>query len=121
MANWQTISNLIYADLSAAAGLTALLSNGTDSIYPLFADAEEGDSFVTYYAKYEGNPSKDGLFNYQIIINSFAPTYNSAIAIADQVSTAILAATNKYMFLSGEPAFNDQNEFYITQMFNIKK
>lgn len=121
MATYQTISNLIYADLSAAAGLTALLSNGADSIYPLFADAEEGDTFIAYYAKYDGNPSKDGAFNYHIIINSFAPTYNAAIAIADQVSAALLAATDVYRFIGGEPEFNEQNDFYITQTFNIKK
>lgn len=121
MANWTTISQLVYTDLSAAAGLSALLSNGTDSIYPLIADAEEGENFITYYAKYENTPSKDGVYNYTIVINSFAKTYNQAIAIADQVTAAIIASSNVYNIGPGEPQLNDQNEFYITQIFNIKK
>jgi hypothetical protein len=121
MANWTTISQLVYTTLSAHTALTTLLSNGADSIYPLLADAEEGDDFVTYYAQYESKPSKDGVYDYTITINSFAKTYNEAIAIADQVTNAIAAASEVFKIGPGKPEINEQTEFYITQIFNIKK
>jgi len=121
MANWLTISQLIYTTLSAQASLTALLSNGSDSIYPLIANAEEGEDFITYSASYEGTPSKDGIYNYIINVFSYADTYNQAVAIADEVNAAIIASTEYFKIQSGQPVVTDENQFYITQTFQIKK
>ncbi len=121
MSKWLDISELVYADLSSYANLTALLSNAADSIYPLIANADEGDAFLIYYASYEGSPSKDGVYSYSITINAFAKTYNEAVAIADEVTEAIKASVNKYTIGNGRPVFNEQDEFYIEQIFNIKK
>ena len=122
MSKWQDISTLIYSTLSSYAPLTALLSNGADSIYPLVADAEEGDTFITYSTSYEGKPSKDGAYNYTLSINVYAPNYNTTLTLADLVVDAMVLATGVFVsHASGQPVFNDQNEFYIQQTFNIKK
>ncbi len=121
MAKWKPISDLVYSDLSGYTPLIALLSNGADSIYPLIADAEEKDKFLTYHVQYQGNPSKDGKYNFDVVVNAYAEKYNDAIQIADAVTDAIGAATTFYTIQSGEPIFNEQGEFFIQQTFNIKQ
>jgi hypothetical protein len=121
MGKWLQISELVYADLAAAPALTTLLSNAASSIYPLMATADEGDSFIVYSVGYEGKPSKDGVYAFSVTINAFADTYNKAIAIADEVTAAITASNNIYSIGAGRPVFNDQDEFYLEQTFNIKK
>lgn len=121
MAKWKDISDLVYTDLSSYAALTALLSNGVDSIYPLIADGEEGDKFLTYHTEYQGNPSKDGKYIFDVVINAYTPTFNEAIEIADAVSDAIEAASTIYTIKGGQPQFNEQGEFFIQQTFNIKQ
>jgi len=121
MSKWLQISELVYADLALHTPLTTLLSHGPDSIYPLIATPNEGDSFINYYTSYETKPSKDGIYEFTVVINAFASTYNKAIAIADKVTDAIKASNNIYLIQGGKPVFNDQDEFYIEQTFNIKK
>lgn len=121
MAKWKDISDLVYTDLSSYTALTALLSNGVHSIYPLIADAEEGDKFLTYHTEYQGKPSKDGVYDFNIVINAYAETYNQAIEIADAVSDAIEAASTIYTIKGGQPLFNEQGEFFIQQTFNTKQ
>lgn len=121
MSKWKQISDAVYADLSGHAALTALLSNGVHSIYPLIADAEEGASFITYYSLYQGKPSKDGVYGFSVVVNSWAKTYNQAVAIADKVTEALGASSTYFVEESGKPQFNDQNEFYLEQIFNLKK
>jgi hypothetical protein len=121
MANWLTISNLIYTTLSTHSALTTLLSNGADSIYPLVAEAKEDYPFITYAASYESTPSKDGVFTYSIAVFSFAESYNDAVNIADKVNDAIVASSDVFIIQSGQPVVTDENQFYIQQTFNIKK
>ena len=121
MSKWLQISELVYADLATYAPLTNLLSNNESSIYPLIATPDEGDVFIVYYASYEDKPSKDGVFSFTITINAFAPTYNKAIAVADEVTNAIKASINVYGISTGRPVFNEQDEFYLEQIFTIKK
>jgi len=121
MAKWQEISVLVFNDLAGHAALTALLSNGADSIYPLIADAEEGDTFILYVTEYTGKASKDGSYNFTITIMSYAPSYNASLTVADAVTAAITASTNAYGIETGRPVFIAENEFYIEQIFNLKK
>lgn len=121
MANWAEISKIVYQDLTNHAALVALLSNSKESVHQLIADPDEGDFFVTYHAEYNGNPSKDGDFDFTIKVQSFAPTYKEAVAIADEVVEAIKASTNRYVVGTGKPEFLEEGEFYLEQIFNIKK
>lgn len=121
MGKFKDISTVVYADLSASATLTDLLTQAADGIYPLIADEDAGDKFVTYAVAYNSKPSKDGVYDFEIAIQSYAETYNDALEIADAVTSALGEATNIYTEGSGQPQFNEQQEFYIQQTFNIKK
>lgn len=121
MANWLTISQLIYTTLSSFSALTDLLADGAGGIYPLIAEDKQDYPFITYAASYENNPSKDGAYSYNIAVFCFAETYNQAVAIADQVNAAIIASPEVFSIGSGQPVVTDENQFYITQTFTIKK
>lgn len=121
MAKWKEISDLIYAELVANTTLTALLSNDSGSIYPLIATAKEGDVFITYHVQYQGRQSKDARYVFDVIIRSYADSYNKGIAVADEVTNAFEASSENFIERGGKPAFTEENEFYIEQSFNIKK
>ena len=121
MAKWLQISELVFNDLASHEGLTDLLSYGIDSIYPLIADAEEGDAFITYSTDYDGIPTKDASYSFTITVATYAPTYNASLTIADAVTDAIIASVNSYSIRSGSPKWIAENEFYIEQVFTIKK
>ena len=115
------ISSQVYSDLSSFEALTALLDAGVNGIKALVANEEDGDSFITFFVKYEQTESKDGAAAYQLITNSWAPTYDESIAIADQVLEALKASNYQYRPVSGTPTYNEQNEIYTQQIFNILK
>lgn len=114
------LSTQVRVDLRANNDLVALLSNA-EGVRALMADAEDGDSFITYYLKYSGKESKDGVSFYQLTIVSWAPDYDKSVALADQVTEALKASENYYSYISGEPKYNEQNEIYTEQIFNIKQ
>jgi len=111
----------VYSDLSSFTALTSLLTNGADSIRPLIAESEDGDSFITYMIKFENFASKDRATDFQVIVQSWATDYNDSLAIADQVEAAFGASSNFYKYLSANANFNEQLEIYTEQIFNIKK
>lgn len=121
MGKFKDISDLIYNDLSSHAELTALLADGANGIYPLIADADANFSFINYYIKYDSKPSKDGIYEFTVVVNSWATNYDKALEISDEVTAAFGASTNVFIEQSGEPRFNEQDQFYIEQTFNIKK
>ena len=112
--------NQIYADLSSFAPLTSLLTKGANGIRPLMAEASDGKSFVTYAIRFLGYKTKDNPTDFQVIIWSWADSYNKTVAIADQVELALAASSNFYSYESGTPKYNEQNEIYTEQIFNIK-
>ena len=121
MSSWKAISDMVYDDLKNHTPLVDLLPNGEDGIYPLIAEAHEGKKYINYFTLYQGKPSKDGQYSFQVIVHTWADDYDEAIAIADEVLNAFGASSNGYSVVSGKPVFNDQDEFYIEQIFNIKK
>lgn len=121
MGKFLDISTLVFADLSGHEPLTNLLSNGAQSIYPLIAEADEKEVFITYEVQYDTLPNKDSLFLFTVIVRSWAQSYNDTLAIADQVTSAVTISNNVYREISGKPVFNEQDEFYLEQIFNIKK
>lgn len=118
---WVTVSAQIRTDLIANSNLTALLTNGSNSIYPLVADDEEGDSFVNYTIKDNGYSSKDKARKFTIIIESWSDSYNKSIAIADEVLNAIEAAPSIYNYEGGQPYFDKEEIYYTELIFNILK
>lgn len=121
MGKWLQISELIKTELSGDTDLTDLLSDGANSIYPVIAPQEEGSDFVNYEVGYEGNPTKDSTYAFSVTIRAFATTYNDAITIADAVIDVVAASSSNFRFVSGAPGMNEQEQFYIEQIFNIKK
>lgn len=117
-------SEQIVADLNAASALTALLDAG--GVSALLSEEEDGDSFVNYAIRYNGNEAKDGVAEYQVFIDSWSDTYTKSITIADQVTVALAAATNRYKYVSAipEPVFNEstgKTNVVTKQIFNIYK
>lgn len=117
-------SEQIVADLNAASALTALLDAG--GVSALLSEEEDGDSFVNYAIRYNGNEAKDGVADYQVFIDSWSDTYTKSITIADQVTVALAAAANRYKYVSAipEPVFNEstgKTNVVTKQIFNIYK
>jgi hypothetical protein len=110
----------VYTDLSAATALTSLLTKGVNGIRPLIAEYDDGDSFISYSIRFNGFIAKSRLSEYQLIVQCWAPDYNASIAIADQVAIALNASTAFYTYESAVPTFNEQEEIYTIQTFNIK-
>jgi hypothetical protein len=118
------LSNLsiqVRADLMANTSLLAVLTRREDGIRPLMAEAEDGDSFTTYFLSYQGFESKDNAAGYQLMIQSWAKDYDTSLAIADQVTAALSNSENHYNYLSAEPKYNEQQEIYTQQIFEIKQ
>jgi hypothetical protein len=115
------ISSFVNADLRAFSGLTDLLTQGVNGVRPLMAEADDGDSFLTYYIKYEGKITKGAAGQYQLITQSWAASYDVSLAIADQVAEALNASGKFSAYVSAEPKFSDQNIIYTEQIFNIKQ
>ena len=117
-------SEQIVADLNAASALTDLLD--ASGVSALLSEEEDGDSFVNYAIRYNGNESKDGVAEYQVFIDSWSDTYTKSISIADQVTAALAAALNQYKYVSAipEPVFNEgtgKTNVVTKQIFNIYK
>ena len=113
-------SEQIVADLNAASALTDLLDAG--GVSALLSEEEDGDSFVNYAIRYNGNESKDGVAEYQVFIESWSDTYTKSIIIADQVMAALAAATNKYKYVSAVSEESTGKTNVVTnQIFNIYK
>ena len=113
-------SKQIYTDLSSFSGLTNLLTNGQDSIRPLIAEAEDGDSFITYSISFDGFATKGMRQEFQVLVHSWAKSYDKSIEIADQVFHAFNAGELKYSkYVSATPKFSEQNQIYTEQVFNI--
>ena len=117
-------SEQIVADLNAASALIDLLD--ASGVSSLLSEEEDGDSFVNYAIRYNGNESKDGVAEYQVFIDSWSDTYTKSISIADQVTAALAAALNQYKYVSAipEPVFNEgtgKTNVVTKQIFNIYK
>ena len=115
------LSIQVRTDLMANTSLLAVLTKGANGIRPLMAEAEDGDSFTTYFLKYTGFETKDNASGYQLIIQSWATDYDTSLAIADQVTAALSNSVNHYNYVSAEPKYNEQEEIYTEQVFNIKQ
>jgi hypothetical protein len=115
------ISSLVNTDLRAFSGLTDLLTQGVNGVRPLIAEADDGDSFVVYYIRYEGKITKGVASQYQLITQSWATSYDVSLAIADQVEAALNASNNYSNYVSAEPKFSEQGIIYTEQIFNIKQ
>lgn len=117
-------SEQIVADLNAASALIDLLD--ASGVSALLSEEEDGDSFVNYAIRYNGNEAKDGVAEYQVFIDSWSDTYTKSISIADQVTAALAAALNQYKYVSAipEPVFNEgtgKTNVVTKQIFNIYK
>lgn len=112
--------NKVYSDLSTFSALTSLLTKGANGIRPLMAENDDGESFITYAVKFNGLTSKDKSTVYQLTVWCWATTYNESVAIADQVYKAIEASDTLYEYVSAAPNYNEQQEIYTEQIFNIK-
>lgn len=115
------ISAQVNTDLRGFAGLTALLTKGVDGVRPLIAEANDGDAFIVYYVRFDGTFTKGSAGQYQLIVQSWAKTYDESIAIADQVENAIGASSTYYTYVSAIPKYSDQDIIYTEQIFEIKK
>jgi hypothetical protein len=116
-----TKSAQVYSDLSASTALTDLLTKGVNGIRPLLAEYEDGDSFVNYSIRFNGFLTKGRMPEIQLIVQSWAASYNKSVAIADAVANALLNDSgNYYTYESAVPTFNEQQEIYTIQTFNIK-
>lgn len=121
MAKWQEISAQIYNDLKNHAPLVALLSSGVNGIQPVIGNESIGEQYITYILAFQKVPSKDGVYDFNISVRAFGPTYDDSEKIADKALGAIGASVVRYRLIGGETGYNDQAEFYIEQIFNIKK
>ena len=115
------LSIQVRADLMANTSLLAVLTKGANGIRPLMAEAEDGDSFTTYFLSYHGFETKDNAAGYQLMIQSWAKDYDTSLAIADQVTAALSNSENYYKYVSAEPKYNEQEEVYTQQVFEIKQ
>lgn len=115
------LSEQLYTDLSSYAPLVALLSKGTSSIRPLMGEAKDGDVFITYAIRYTGQGTKVGLQEYEVVIRCWAMDYDSSIEVADRVFDALRSSGNYSKYVSAEPIYNEQQEIYTQQIFNLKK
>jgi hypothetical protein len=115
------ISSLVNADLRSFSGLTDLLTQGVNGVRPLIAEADDGDSFVVYYIKYEGKITKGVAGQYQLITQSWATSYDVSLAIADQVAEALSASDNYSDYVSAASKFSEQGIIYTEQIFNLKQ
>lgn len=115
-------STEVYTDLSGFSALTDLLTNGADSIRPLVAEEEDGLSFITYSIRFTGNATKGSVKDFEVVVQSWADTYDKSIAIADEVFNAFNAGAGSYIdYVSATPKFSEQEQIYTEQIFNIKK
>lgn len=113
-------SSKVYQDLSTFTALTTLLTRGVNGVRPLMANAEDGDSFITYAVRFNGLKSKDNASEYQLTIWCWANSYDKSIAIADQVYEAIKVSDTIYEYMSATPTYNEQGEIYTELIYNIK-
>ena len=117
-------STQIVSDLNNHADLISLLD--VSSVSALISEEEDGDSFVNYFIKYNGDFSKDANSDdWQVVIESWSDTYAKSIAIADQVVKALDASVNRYHYLTAdsEPIRTETQKTVVVtkQIFNIKQ
>jgi len=112
------ISELIYSILNTNTALASVVST---KIFPLVADQDTDLPFVLYYVGEEPVYSKQALFAYRITIESYHSNYNDAVKLAEKVRQAIKAATEVFMYESGNPEWIAENTVKVTQIFTYKK
>lgn len=113
-------SQQVNTDLRAHAGLTSLLTNGVNGVRPLIGAYKDGEDLVTYYIQFQGDATKGNIKNWQLVVQSWADTYDDSLAIADAVEAAIGASNHFYKYISATPKFNEQGIIYTEQIFEIK-
>ena len=112
-------SSIVYKDLQDHESLTTLLSKGKESVYPLLASETEADNFVNYYIQDTGKASKEAS-RFEVVVRSYAESYDLCCQIADKVTESFKASNNYYTNLGGRPYANGEGWFYIEQKFTIK-
>lgn len=114
-------SEQVFTDLSASTALKNLLTHGARSIRPLLANYEDGDAIVVYYVQMRNPATKGGVYDWELVVQSWATSYDESIAIADAVATAIGNSVNYYKYISAAPKVSEQGILYTEQIFEIKK
>ena len=113
-------SELVYGDLAGNAALTALLTNGANSIRPLIAEFEDGDVFVTYNIQFNGYTTKGNRADLRAEIFSWSKDYNTSLRVADAVETALDESNHYSAYESANTFRSEEDIFYTRQIFNIK-
>lgn len=113
-------SQQVNTDLRAHTALTDLLTNGEHGVRPLTGAYKDGEDLVTYYIQFQGSATKGGVNNWQLVVQSWADSYDDSLAIADAVEGAIGASSSFYNYISATPKFNEQGVIYTEQVFEIK-
>lgn len=116
-----TYSQQVNTDLRAHTALTNLLTKGEHGIRPLKGSYKDGEDLVTYYIAFQGRFTKDGSKSWQLVVQSWADTYDDSLAIADAVADAIGASANYYEYVSAIPKFTEEGIIYTEQIFEIQK
>ena len=116
---FKEFSEQVNTDLRSITDLTSKLTKGVNGVRPLLAEADDGETFVTYYVKNTGVGSKD-IREWQLVVMCWAKKYDDAVELADETIQG-LTENRKYLFVSGEPQFNEQDEINTQLIFNILK
>ena len=80
------LTNIIYTGLIANPAVFAKFNK---KVFPLLAPNKTAEPFITYRVRHIDPNTKDGINNYQVIIQNFAKTYNDAIKDADIIDAAM--------------------------------
>jgi len=111
------ISEIIYAILSTDPALIAAVGN---KVFPLIADQNVKEPFVTFNISEEAAYSKESKLQYTVTVSSYDKEYNDAIDLAELVKTALLVnATEVFNYEGGQPYLNDENQLSVVQSYKI--
>lgn len=109
------LSEIIYGILSADAGLIAVVGN---KIFPLLADQNIKEPFITYNLREEPKYSKEGKLEYTVTVSSFHNTYNDVCDLGDLVKEALLVNSDKYFaYEGGQPYYNEEKQLSVVQSY----
>lgn len=116
------LTEIIYNGLVSVSAVTTVFGN---KIYPLLADEKVAEPFVAYKVRQLGRTSKDGINEFEVIVNNYDNTYDTALTNAAVLNDAMISlqhAGKQYHFkeVSKDPLLTEDQKVYVEQVYSIK-
>ena len=117
------LSEIIRKALATNEAVNAIVAG---KVYPLIADQEIAQPFITYKVQSHGQLTKDKGGDFTATILSFHNTYNQAIQLNEAVMEALeqIEFEDKMYYFTdqgAEPGITENHETFVQQIITIKK